>query len=135
MTSSKKGISAHQLHRMMDISYEAAWFMAHRIRESMRSGGLAPLGGEGKIVEPVRRTTARRKSRPSPRNARAAPYKTNRGQRNKRPIVALGECGGRVHTFHVAVADRATVEKIVSENVAREFRLHIDESKVYFNAP
>lgn len=51
MCSSKKGVSAHQLHRMMGISYEAAWFMAHRIREAMRDGGLAPLGGEGKVVE------------------------------------------------------------------------------------
>lgn len=51
MCSSKKGVSAHQLHRTLDITYEAAWFMAHRIREAMRTGGLAPLGGGGKIVE------------------------------------------------------------------------------------
>src|SRR5580698_10352290 len=51
MTSSKKGVSAHQLHRTLDVTYEAAWFMAHRIREAMRAGGLAPLGGGGKIVE------------------------------------------------------------------------------------
>jgi hypothetical protein len=51
MSSSKKGVSAHQLHRTLQIGYEAAWFMAHRIRESMRAGGLAPLGGGGKPVE------------------------------------------------------------------------------------
>ncbi|MBV9756831.1 MAG: IS1595 family transposase, partial [Alphaproteobacteria bacterium] len=52
MTASKKGISAHQLHRELDIAYQSAWFMAHRIRECMRAGGLAaPLGGEGKVVE------------------------------------------------------------------------------------
>ena len=51
MTSSKKGVSAHQLHRTLQITYEAAWFMAHRICESMRAGGLRPLGGGGKIVE------------------------------------------------------------------------------------
>jgi transposase-like protein len=51
MTASKKGISAHQLHRSLDITYEAAWFMTHRIREAMRTGGLAPMGGGGKIVE------------------------------------------------------------------------------------
>src|SRR5471032_6775 len=51
MCSSKKGVSAHQLHRTLDIGYEAAWFMAHRIREAMRDGGLAPLGGGGKTVE------------------------------------------------------------------------------------
>lgn len=51
MCSSKKGVSAHQLHRTLEIGYEAAWFMAHRIREAMRDGGLSPMGGEGQIVE------------------------------------------------------------------------------------
>jgi transposase-like protein len=48
MASSKKGISSNQLHRSMGISLRSAWFMSHRIREAMRSGGLAPaMGGEG----------------------------------------------------------------------------------------
>ena len=51
MTSSKKGISAHQLHRTLEVTYKTAWFLAHRIREAMRSGDLAPFGGEGSIVE------------------------------------------------------------------------------------
>ena len=51
LCSSKKGISAHQLHRVMEITYKSAWFMAHRSREAMRTGELAPFGGEGSIVE------------------------------------------------------------------------------------
>ena len=53
MTSSKKGISAHQLHRMLGITYKSAWFMCHRIREAMASSknGSGPLGGPGKVVE------------------------------------------------------------------------------------
>lgn len=52
MCSSKKGISAHQLHRMLNITYKSAWFMAHRIREGMKTApGTPPLGGGGKIVE------------------------------------------------------------------------------------
>ena len=52
LTSSKKGISAHQLYRMLGFgSYRTAWFMAHRIREGMRSGPLALMGGSGSIVE------------------------------------------------------------------------------------
>ena len=51
MTSSKKGISAHQLHRILEITYKSAWFLAHRIRQAMRSGDLAPMGGAGGIVE------------------------------------------------------------------------------------
>lgn len=51
LTSSKKGISAHQLHRTLGVTYKTAWFMAHRIREGMRLGNVPPLGGEGKAVE------------------------------------------------------------------------------------
>src|ERR1700680_2358621 len=51
LNASKKRMSAHQLHRALNLDYKSAWFMCHRIREAMRSGGLGPLGGEGKIVE------------------------------------------------------------------------------------
>ena len=52
LTSSRKGMSAHQLHRMLGVTYKTAWFMAHRIREAMKDDGSpAPLGGSGKVVE------------------------------------------------------------------------------------
>lgn len=51
MASSKKGISAHQLHRTLGVTYKTAWFMEHRLREAMRDGALPVFGGEGKIVE------------------------------------------------------------------------------------
>jgi len=51
MTATKKGVSAHQVHRMLGVSYKSTWFMMHRLREAMRQGGLEPLGGAGKIVE------------------------------------------------------------------------------------
>jgi transposase-like protein len=134
LCSSKKGISAHQLHRTLDISYEAAWFMAHRIRECMRSGGLAPMGGAGMIVEadetyygPVDKASIRTETtsgRPFTRGGKTGPS-------NKRPIVALVERGGKVRTFHVPVADKAAVTKIVRENIAKESRLHTDESRLY----
>ncbi len=47
MVSSKKGVSAHQVHRLLGISYKSTWFMMHRLREAMRSGDLAPMGGSG----------------------------------------------------------------------------------------
>src|SRR3712207_3686787 len=49
MASSKEGMSAHQLHRMLDVTYKTAWFMAHRIREAMRETKPGPLGGENKV--------------------------------------------------------------------------------------
>ncbi len=51
MTSSKKGVSAHQLHRALEITYKSAWFLAHRIREAMRSTDNTPMGGLGAMVE------------------------------------------------------------------------------------
>jgi transposase-like protein len=49
--SSKKGMSANQLHRILGVTLKTAWFMGHRIREAMRTGGLAPIGGAGSMVE------------------------------------------------------------------------------------
>jgi transposase-like protein len=51
MCASKKGMSAHQLHRMMGLPYKTAWFMAHRIREAMLELHPVPVGGEGKTIE------------------------------------------------------------------------------------
>ena len=137
INSSKKGVSAHQIHRMLGVTYKTAWFMMHRIREAMRTGALGPMGGSGQIVEAdetyfgkpeTQRVSPQRKGRPFTGS------KTGRGPANKRPIVALVERGGRVRTFHVPVADQASVQKIVKDNIARESRLHTDESRLYFGA-
>ena len=137
MASSKKGVSAHQLHRTLDIGYEAAWFMAHRIREAMRLDGLAtPMGGGGGIVEADetyygkvenRRPSPQRRGRPFTKSGKGGPG-------GKRAIVGLVERGGHVRTFHVAIADKKSVQSIVVENVARETRLHTDESRLYTGA-
>ena len=126
MASSKKGVSAHQLHRSLDITYEAAWFLEHRIREAMREGGLDPLGGTGRAVEAdetyfgkpdTPRVSPQRRGRPFTKKGRSGPA-------NKRPIVTLVERGGRVRSFYPGVADKPTVTKIVRENIDRESRLH-----------
>jgi transposase-like protein len=134
MCSSKKGVSAHQLHRTLDLTYEAAWFMAHRIREAMRAGGLAPLGGGGGIVE-ADETYYGKVDDPKPANVHGKPFRyAKKSPRNKRPILALVERGGNVRTFHVPVADKEAVTKIVRENIAKESRLHTDESKLYIGS-
>ena len=51
MCSSKKGISSNQLHRTLGVTLQTAWFMSHRLREAMRAGSLAPMGGVGSTVE------------------------------------------------------------------------------------
>jgi transposase-like protein len=138
MNASKKGVSAHQLHRALGVTYQSAWFMAHRIREAMRDGGFAPMGGEGSsgIVEadetyfgPVE------KEKPRSRGRIPNPTKDGRsGPADKRAIVALVERGGNIRSFHVAVADKVTVNKIVTENIAKEARLFTDESRLYGDA-
>jgi transposase-like protein len=137
--SSKKGFSAHQLHRTLKITYKSAWFLHHRIMEAMRTGGLdlPPMGGEGQIVEAdetyfggvesAKMRTAKTSGRKFTKGGRCGPS-------NKRAIVSLVERGGKVRSFHVPRADKATVSKIVADNIAHESRLHTDESKLYFGA-
>ncbi|MDZ4775167.1 MAG: IS1595 family transposase [Alphaproteobacteria bacterium] len=133
MASSKKGVSAHQLHRTLEVTYKTAWFLAHRIRAAMASGGLlGPIGGEGKVVEADEtyfgkaegpRPTTTTVGRPFTRGGRSGPS-------GKRPIVALVERGGSVRAFHVAVATKVNVQQIVRENVDPASRLHTDESRL-----
>ncbi len=135
MSASKKGVSAHQLHRALGLDYKSAWFMCHRIREAMRAdtATFGPLGGDGGIVEADETYYGPTEQPYVSKQRRGRPYSKSgaRGPANKRPIVALVERGGNVRTFHVPVCDKATVTKIVRENIAREARLHTDESKLY----
>ncbi len=134
MCSSKKGVSAHQLHRSLGVTYKSAWFMAHRIRMAMTAGGLtAPMGGEGSIVEADETYYGKQETVAVSPQRRGRPF-TKRGKggpAGKRAIVALVERGGSVRTFHVAVANKETVQRIIVENVAHDTRLHTDESKLY----
>jgi transposase-like protein len=131
MTASKKGVSAHQVHRMLGISYKSTWFMMHRLREAMRTGGLEPLGGTGKVVEADETYFGKAETMHVSPQRKGRPY-TKRGKRqNNRPIVALVERGGKARSFHVPVADATTVIGIVVDNIAKESRLHTDESKLY----
>ena len=125
LCSSKKGISSHQLHRLLDVTYKTAWFMSHRIREAMRDGTLAPLGGNGGTVE-ADETYFGEKDDPAERRKPG-----QRGPAGKRPVVGLVERGGKVRTFHVEAANKETVEKIVRENVDKEAALMTDESSLY----
>lgn len=133
--SSKKGFSAHQLHRALGCQYNTAWFLHHRVMEAMRRGALdlPPMGGEGKIVE-VDETYFGKPETPhvSPRRvADGRPYLKGDKKRNTRAIVTLVERGGNARSFHVAVADKETVNKIINENIARESQVHTDESQIY----
>ena len=133
LSSSKKGISSNQLQRTLGVSLKTAWFMSHRIREAMRDGKLAPMGGNGSIVE-MDETYHGKVENPRDVTTSGRPYTKSgkTGPSNKRAIVALVERGGNVRSFHVEHADQSTVTKIVNENLDHETRVHTDESKLYF---
>ena len=135
MASSKKGISANQLHRTLGVTLKTAWFMAHRIREAMRDGSLAPIGGNGKIVEAdetyfgnvdaENRREVTTSGRPFIKKGKRG------GPANKRAILSLIERGGRVRSFHLAQANQVNVTEIVRGNIDKETRLFTDESRLY----
>jgi len=133
MCSSKKGVSAHQLHRALGVDYKTAWFLGHRIREAMRAdGSLPPMGGPDGVVEAdetyfgdVPESKRRRMT------TRGTPFTKSGKRAHKRTIISLVERGGSVRSFHVPTSDAATVAGIVNQNVAREARLHTDESRLY----
>jgi transposase-like protein len=132
MTGSKKGISAHQLHRELKVAYRTAWFMAHRIREAMRDATPGPIGGEGKVVEADEAYHGKRET-PRVRN-KYSPPPTKRGKgggADKRAIVALVERGGEARAFHMQVVTANNIREALVTHADRKSRLHTDESNLY----
>jgi len=134
MCSSKKGMSAHQMHRMLGVTYKTAWFMCHRIREAMRPdrSSAGPLGGAGKIVEADETYFGKLETQPTMRRD-GTPYLTKGkgGPAGKRAVFALVERGGQVRSFHVDNANANTIREALVTNASRESRLFTDESRLY----
>lgn len=123
MAASKKGISAHQLHRVLEITYKSAWFLAHRIREAMRDGTLSPMGGSGKVVE-IDETIIGK--------VQGAPKRIKRGGTQYRNIVlTLVERGGSARSFHIDGTTIGTLIPIIRMNITRESTLHTDQASWY----
>jgi transposase-like protein len=134
--SSKKGFSAHQLHRELGCQYNTAWFLHHRVMEAMRRGGLdlPPMGGDGKVVEADETYFGNIPEAQRPKfKTRGRPFskKTHSAIGRKRVVIALVERGGGVRSFSVPSAHADIVVDIVRKNIDRETRLHTDESKLY----
>ena len=121
MASSKKGISSNQLHRTLGLTLKTAWFLSHRIREAMRSGGLDPLGGAGKVVEADETYFGERENFMPSSQRRGRPYIGRaRGPANKRAVVALVERGGEARAFHVDRATKVAPSKASSASSSAE---------------
>ena len=131
MCASKKGISAHQLHRLLEVQYNTAWFMAHRIREAMRVGGLMPpMGGAGGVVEIDETIYGRAATHPKGRRA-TDPKRKMSNSAHKNVILSLVERGGGVRSYHIEGSTVAEVIPIVTENVAKEAAVMTDSAQMY----
>lgn len=122
--SSKKGISANQLHRTLKVTLKTAWFMGHRIREAMRNGSLAaPMGGEGFIVEADETFIGKKDGEVKPKGAR--------GYAHKQAALALVERGGDVRSFVIDKANTTNIKPIIDANLSKESRLMTDQAAYY----
>lgn len=130
MAASKKGMSAHQLWRMLGFgSYRTAWFMAHRIREGMRAARMEPLGGEGKIVEADTTYIGGKEKN----KHRSKHKKGNLGGKGKQVVHSLVERGGGVRSDHVANVSGKTLRPVVMKQVHRTSSLMTDEGGEYYH--
>ena len=126
MCASKKGMSAHQLHRMLGITYKSAWFMAHRIREGMRELNPGPLGGEGKTVE-ADETYIGGKEKNKHHSKRTSAV----GGVGKEIVFSLVERGGSVRSSHVPEVSAKTLRPILVAQVNRKSILMSDDAGQY----
>ena len=122
LTSSKKGMSAHQLHRMLGVTYKTAWFMAHRIREAMTSTDDTPFGSNGGVVEVDETFIGRDRSKP--RHAT--------GYEHKMKVLALiDRATGRSTSVVVENVTMATLTPILKSKIAPEANVLTDDAGQY----
>jgi transposase-like protein len=121
LCASKKGISSHQIHRTLGVTYKTAWFMTHRIREAMKDVFLSPVGGEGKTVEAdetfLSKSPKARKPAGVAVNAKPAPM-----------VFALVERGGNVRSMYLG---HKNVRAALNEHLHRDSRLVTDGAQTY----
>ena len=125
MASAKKGISAHQIHRTVGVSYKTAWFMCHRIRESMRDVSGSQLGGKGKIVEADEVWIGGK--------PRKGQKDRTRKDDHKVPVAVLVERGpgGRSRAVPIATPMSGQLKRNIAANVAKGTDIHSDDHKAY----
>jgi transposase-like protein len=121
MASSKKGISAHQLHRTLEITYKSAWFLAHRIREAMASGDVTPFGEHGGGVEADETYIGR-----------VPGVEISSGHGHKHAVLSLIDRDtGRARSQVITDFRAVTIGPILQANVSRKARFITDEASTY----
>jgi len=128
LCASKKGMSAHEIHRLLGITYKSAWFMCHRIREAMKSETPSPIGGYGKAIEADETYVG---GKVSNRHAHKRHGSKENPFKDKQPVVSLVERGGEVRSFHVANVTGPLLRNILVTNADRGSWLMTDEHGGY----
>ncbi len=123
MAASKKGMSAHQIHRMIGVSYKSTWFMCHRIREAMKSSPNGLLGGGSGIVEADETFTGTKEGATK-----------KRGWGHKNAVFSLVERGGDVRSFHVPNVTAKTLKPILLAQVSAQAKVYTDDFRAYKKA-
>lgn len=131
LASSKKGISSHQLHRTLQVSYKTAWFLSHRLREAMRPGTFVPMGGEGQVIEADETFIGNLEGEGGKKAHRARRRARQGGQAHKNVVLTLVERGGSARSFHVEGTSVAQIAPILRTNARRESKLMTDEALQY----
>ena len=128
MAASKKGVSAHQLMRMLGLgSYRTAWFLAHRVREAMFDRDPEPLGGKGKTVE-VDETFI---GKPDMEFVNGKGWQHKRGTTTKRKVLTLVERGGRAISVKVEDLTAQTIRTVIGKYAVLDSTLNTDEAQHY----
>jgi transposase-like protein len=130
LCSSKKGMSAHQLHRILGVTYKTAWFMAHRIREAFRDAAPGIMGGEGGPVE-VDETYYGKAKGARARRFRDGPKVQGTGGVHLRKIVSLVDRKGATRSFHIANIDASNLKPILMKHIAKEATVYTDNAGHY----
>jgi transposase-like protein len=130
LCSSKKGISAHQLHRMLGVTYKSAWFMAHRIRHAMDQPPFRALVGTVEADESYIGGKPRRANRKTDEFKKGAKKATGRGT-TKTPVVVLVERGGEARSFRMANVTGAELGSLLRRNIQPSAQLRTDSFPSY----
>ncbi|MEJ1969776.1 MAG: IS1595 family transposase [Rhizomicrobium sp.] len=123
LCSSKKGISSHQLARMLGLSYKSAWFLSHRIREAMTPVAPDRLGGEGKVVEADETYLLKADGK------RKAPGAA--GGAHKMKVLSLTERGGQIRSMRIKDGTKSEIVGHLFANVDPLSVLHTDGAQAY----
>ncbi|HWB85310.1 MAG TPA: IS1595 family transposase [Bryobacteraceae bacterium] len=131
LCASKKGMSAHQLHRMLGVTYKSAWFMAHRIRYAMTQEPLSSkLGGVVEIDETYVGGKFRKINKWQQREAGQEPKKRANPVGNKAAVVSVLQRNGRVQSMHVERVTAENLQPIVQQMVCESAHIMTDSSTV-----